>query len=112
MLNFVLNQLITYNDQLPDTLKAWVVRSCKAQIANISAFLVATLLSIIFSVALQLNPFVANTLGIICNFIYKFLVSDRFVFRVKPARPVEDALPLLASVEERPTNSDAALRNL
>jgi putative flippase GtrA len=91
ILNFVLNQLITYNDQVPTTLSAWIVKSIKAQFANISAFLIATLLSIFFSVVLQLNPFISNTLGIITNFVYKFLISDRFVFRVKPVRAVEEA---------------------
>lgn len=104
IINFILNQFVTYRDQMPKTLKEWVSKSIKAQIANISAFLVATLLSIFFSVVIHLNPFVANTLGIIVNFIYKFLVSDRFVFRVKPVKAVEDATAVVPN-EELPSRT-------
>jgi putative flippase GtrA len=103
IINFVLNQLITYRDQMPTTFNAWVVKSIKAQVANMSAFLVATLISLFFSVVVHIDPYVANTLGIIINFVYKFLVSDRFVFRVKPVEAIEDATAVVSS-EEMPSH--------
>lgn len=102
ILNFILNQFITYPDQLPKTLNEWLIKSFKAQIANLSAFLLATLLSLFLSVVLQFNPFVSNTLGIICNVAYKYLVSDRFVFRTKTvAAPAVESTPVEDPVAHR-----------
>lgn len=83
MINFVLNQVITYAEQIPGTLQAWIVKAGKAQLANITAFLLVTLISIFFSVVLELNPFISNTLGIGCNFLYKFFLADRYVFAAR-----------------------------
>lgn len=110
IINFVLNQLITYRDQMPTTFNTWVVKSIKAQVANMSAFLVATLISLFFSVVVHIDPYVANTLGIIINFVYKFLVSDRFVFRVKPVEAIEDATVVVPN-EEMPSHCQTTPTN-
>ncbi|GHO52168.1 GtrA family protein [Ktedonobacter robiniae] len=110
IINFVLNQFITYRDQMPTTFNAWIVKSIKAQAANMSAFLVANLISLFFSIVVHIDPYVANTLGIIINFVYKFLVSDRFVFRVKPVEAIEDATAVVPS-EEIPSHCQATPTN-
>jgi putative flippase GtrA len=81
IINFVLNQLFTYGDQKPTTLKGWIIKGFKAQIANLSAFLVAYIISSGLHLLLHLNEYIANPISLVLNFIYKYLVSDKFVFR-------------------------------
>jgi putative flippase GtrA len=80
-INFVLNQLFTYNDQKLGTLGAWVKRAAKAQMTSLSSMALSYGLSLLFTYVIHLNMYIASPLSIICAFTYNYFVSRKFVFR-------------------------------
>jgi|SRR5258708_2143937 putative flippase GtrA len=88
-INFVLNQLFTYHDQKHIRGWQWVTRALKAQVASISAFLLAFGISLALKYVFGVDVYIATPVGTICAFLYNFMISKRFVFRPAPSQIYE-----------------------
>jgi putative flippase GtrA len=77
-INFVLNQTFTYHDQKLSGRSEWIKRAAKAQVTSLSSQLIT--LGIKYGLHFG-NPYVADSLGIICGFLFQFFVTNKFVFR-------------------------------
>ena len=84
--NFVLNQLITYPEYKPTTTFEWIKRGFTVQVTSASALLVTTIISLLLTNILHISTFITNPIGLCCSFIYKYFVSDRFVYRPRPGK--------------------------
>ncbi|QBD78627.1 GtrA family protein [Ktedonosporobacter rubrisoli] len=80
-INFIFNQLYTYGEQKHLSIKAWITRAIKAQMASLSAQIITYFLALMLTSGLHLNPYLASTIGIVSVFFYNFAIAHRFVFR-------------------------------
>lgn len=81
--NFFLNQTITYPENRPKEVRLWVQRFFKAQLTSASALLISLAIALICHYVFHVNEFISNPLGIAGSLTYKYLVSDKFVYRSK-----------------------------
>jgi glycosyltransferase involved in cell wall biosynthesis/putative flippase GtrA len=81
--NFVLNQLYTYSEQKQflSGWRRWVKRALKAQMTSLSALTLSYVIALVCKYVILVNPYIANTIGIVSAFFYNFAISRRFVFR-------------------------------
>jgi putative flippase GtrA len=79
-INYILNQLITYPELKPATLIEWLVRLVKVQATSAVGLIIGAGISIVLANFLHLPGIITNPIGIIIVFVYKYLVSDRFVY--------------------------------
>lgn len=85
-LNFILNQFITYPEYRPHQFSTWFQRLLKAEIASVSALLISLSAALILHYVFHVSEFISNPIGLCFSFVYKYLVSDRFVYRPKPTK--------------------------
>lgn len=111
--NFALNQLITYPEYRPNRASIWLYRLLKAEVTSISALVISFSVALIFHYVFHVNEYLSNPIGLCFSFVYKYLVSDRFVYRPRPTRtaapkhePVTDPM-LPPTVDEDETTSAA-----
>ncbi len=92
-INFILNQIFTYHDQKLSSRSEWLKRAAKAQITSLSAQLITLCIKYGFH---NIDPYIANTLGIVFSFFFQFFVTKRFVFRpvATPSMPPHEQLML------------------
>jgi len=83
-INFVLNQLFTYSEQRHLRGWDWPKRALAAQAASATSLALAYVIAQGLKYALHVNPYVAQTGGIVCAFFYGFTIANRFVFRPAP----------------------------
>ncbi|GCE04001.1 GtrA family protein [Dictyobacter aurantiacus] len=88
--NFVLNQLITYPEYRPHRVSIWLYRLLKAEATSVSALVISFSVALIFHYVFHMNEYLSNPIGLCFSFVYKYLVSDRFVYR---PRPTSSAVP-------------------
>jgi putative flippase GtrA len=79
-INFVLNQLFTYNEQKIYGWD-WLRRAGKAQLTSLSAQLLTFTVGLVLVYGLNVNDYIANPVGIIVVFVYGFFISRKFVFQ-------------------------------
>ena len=107
-LNFVLNQVITYPEHRPNRLSIWLQRLLKAEITSISALLISFSVALVFHYIFHVSEYLANPIGLCFSFIYKYLVSDRFVYRPRPAKAVSpEAEPVTDPMTPPEVDEDA-----
>ncbi|GHO87262.1 GtrA family protein [Dictyobacter formicarum] len=108
-LNFVLNQVITYPEHLPNRASIWFQRLLKAEITSVSALVISFSVALIFHYIFHMSEYLANPIGLCFSFVYKYLVSDRFVYRPGPARSVApEAEPVTDPMTPPVVDEDAA----
>lgn len=92
-INFILNQTFTYHDQKLSKRSEWIKRAAKAQVTSLSSQLIT--LGIKYGLHFG-NPYVADSLGIACGFLFQFFVTNKFVFRPvsEPNMPSHEQLML------------------
>jgi len=82
IVNFVLNQLFTYREQVEHIHGwEWVRRAFKGQLTSLSALLISYLAGAALVFFLHVNDYLANTSGIVIAFLYNFFISNKLVFR-------------------------------
>jgi putative flippase GtrA len=113
IVNFVLNQLFTYREQLKHIHGwEWVRRAAKGQLTSFSAMLLSYAVGLLLVGVFRVNDYVANPAGIIIAFVYNFFISNKLVFRptisATPAA-IEDAeetsIKTLKQIEATPKNA-------
>jgi putative flippase GtrA len=91
-INYILNQLITYPELKPATLIEWLVRLVKVQATSAVGLIIGAGISIVLANYLHLSGVITNPIGIIIVFVYKYLVSDRFVYVSKNTKVEPSAI--------------------
>jgi putative flippase GtrA len=96
--NFVLNQLFTYNDQHLHGFD-WVKRAAKAQLTSLSALGISYCCGLVLVYVFHVNQYLANPMSIILAFGYNFFISKKLVFRATE-KPIEeqDTIPELPNI--------------
>jgi putative flippase GtrA len=94
IINFTLNQLFTYREQVQHIHgQEWIRRFFKGQLTSLSASLIAYLVALGLVYFLHVNEYLANPAGIAVAFVYNFFVSNKLVFRAtKPTANLEERL--------------------
>ena len=88
-INFFMNQLITYPEHRPNRALIWIQRLLKAELTSVSGLVISLSVALICHYIFHISEYIANPIGLCFSFVYKYLVSDRFVYRSKP-KPVEE----------------------
>ncbi|WP_161981967.1 GtrA family protein [Dictyobacter alpinus] len=100
-INFFLNQLITYPEHRPNRTSIWLQRLLKAELTSVSALVISFSFALLFHYVFHVNEFIANPIGLVFSFAYKYLVSDRFVYRPREqAAMAGDGTPPTATADE------------
>ncbi|GCE17779.1 hypothetical protein KDK_15790 [Dictyobacter kobayashii] len=112
-INFLMNQLITYPEHRPNRTFIWLQRLLKAEVTSVSALVISLSVALIFHYLFHVNEYISNPIGLCFSFIYKYLVSDRYVYRprgekmVAPvAEPVADPMTPPRADENTTTAAD------
>jgi putative flippase GtrA len=86
--NFVLNQLFTYSEQVKDIHGwEWVRRAFKGQLTSISAMLISLVFSWGLYFIFHVDEYIASFVGIVMQFFYNFFISNKLVFRAVAQQP-------------------------
>jgi putative flippase GtrA len=111
IVNFVLNQLFTYREQVQHIHGwEWVRRGAKGQLTSLSAMLLSYAVGLVFVYVFHISGYIGNFAGIVVAFVYNFFISNKLVFRptAAPSLPgtMEDvqSMPLktIPGVESSP----------
>src|SRR5258708_21865430 len=82
IINFVLNQLFTYREQIRGIRGwEWIRRFFKGQLTSLSATLITYLVALALVYFFTANKYLANDIGIVLAFVYNFFISNKLVFR-------------------------------
>lgn len=82
IINFILNQLFTYREQVKDIHGGeWVKRFFKGQLTSLSALLISYTVALVLVYVFHVNDYLANLIGIVLAFVYNFFISNKLVFR-------------------------------
>ncbi len=107
LINFVLNQLFTYREQVKHIHGwEWVRRAAKGQLTSLSALLVSYAAALLLVYGLRVNQYLANPAGIVIAFTYNFFISRYLVFRPTTSAasaPLEE--PVVEAVGQMKTTS-------
>jgi putative flippase GtrA len=99
--NFILNQLFTYREQVKDIHGwEWVRRAFKGQLTSISAMLISLAVAWTLHFAFHVNDYTDSFIGMVAQFFYNFFISNKLVFRA--TRPQAPADPDYRKNEARP----------
>ena len=90
IVNFTLNQIFTYREQLQHIHGwEWVRRAAKGQLTSFSAMLLSFSVALVLVYVFHVYEYLANPAGIILAFTYNFFISKKLVFRsTAPANPI------------------------
>ena len=107
IVNFVLNQLFTYREQVQHLHGwEWVRRAFKGQLTSLSSLLISYLIGAALVYFIHANDYIAETTGIVLAFFYNFFISNKLVFRATTAannQPVGRLDPPRSAIEEMDT---------
>src|SRR5579859_4010583 len=105
IVNFVLNQLFTYREQVQHLHGwEWVRRAFKGQLTSLSSLLISYLIGACLVYFLHANDYIAETTGIILAFFYNFFISNKLVFRATHAQQAPNASnPSRLAIEDMET---------
>jgi putative flippase GtrA len=96
IINFTLNQVFTYREQLQHIHGwEWIRRGAKGQLTSLSALLISYVTALILFYVFHVDKYLASPAGIIVAFIYNFFISNKLVFR-----PTSSAAPPSATEKE------------
>lgn len=110
IVNFVLNQLFTYREQVQHIHgREWVRRAFKGQLTSLSAMLISYLIGAALVFFLHTNDYLANMAGIVIAFVYNFFISNKLVFKSVGQKTTERADPAPRSIDEMETRPLQAL---
>lgn len=94
IVNFVLNQLFTYREQVEHIHgREWIRRAFKGQLTSLSSMLISYLIGAALVFFLSTNDYIASTTGIVVAFIYNFFISNKLVFRAVAPSELIGATP-------------------
>lgn len=104
IVNFVLNQLFTYSEQVKGIRGwEWIRRAFKGQLTSISAMLISLAVSWGLYFAFHVDEYLASPAGIIVAFVYNFFISNKLVFRSIEQKPVEPEPISTMTIDEAET---------
>jgi len=113
IVNFVLNQLFTYREQVKHIHgREWVRRAFKGQLTSLSALLISYMIGAALVFFLHANDYLANTTGIVLAFVYNFFISNKLVFRATGQQQTERVDPTHLAIEDRETMPLPAMPNV
>ncbi|HLI70159.1 MAG TPA: GtrA family protein [Ktedonobacteraceae bacterium] len=96
IINFILNQVFTYREQVQGIHGwEWVRRCAKGQLTSLSALLISYVTTMILYYVFHVDEYLASPIGIVVAFFYNFFISNKLVFR--PTAPA--ATPLVTEKE-------------
>lgn len=88
IINFILNQLFTYREQVQHIRGGeWIRRAFKGQLTSLSAMLISYLTGAALVYFLHVDDYLANAAGIVIAFFYNFFISNKLVFRAVAQQP-------------------------
>lgn len=96
IINFILNQLFTYREQVKGIHGwEWVRRFFKGQLTSSSSLLLSYLIATALVYLAHANDYLSTDTGIVIAFLYNFFVSNKLVFRATAdsATPARSAKP-------------------
>ncbi|MGH2481890.1 MAG: GtrA family protein [Ktedonobacteraceae bacterium] len=106
IINFVLNQFFTYNEQSQHIhWWEWPRRIAKGQLASLSAMLLSIVVALVLIYAFHVNEYLATPAGTIIAFFYNFFISNKLVFRPTTPAPtpkVAEEMKVKTTVEITP----------
>lgn len=82
IVNFVLNQIFTYREQLQGIHGwEWVRRGAKGQLTSLSSMLLSYTVGLVLVYVFHVSGYIGNFAGIVIAFVYNFFISNKLVFR-------------------------------
>lgn len=109
IVNFILNQIFTYREQLQHVHGwEWVRRAAKGQLTSLSAMLLSFGVALFLVDVFHVDQYFANPAGIIIAFAYNFFISKKLVFR-SIASPSPTASTNVIAIEDMETSPIQAI---